>query len=56
MKDGSKGEKLINKKRLLVIIVNVVVAVLLAILFDAMLANHRPVITSLETEKERVIV
>jgi len=37
-----------NKKRLLVIIVIVVAAVLLAILFDTMLANHRPIITSLE--------
>jgi hypothetical protein len=37
-----------NKKRLLVIIVIVVAAVLLAILFDKMLANHRPIITSLE--------
>jgi hypothetical protein len=54
MKDGSRGEKLMNKKRLLVIIVIVVVSVLLAILFDTMLANHRPVITSLEAP-ERVL-
>ena len=42
-----------NKKRYLVIIV-IVAAVLLAILFDTMLANHRPAITSLEAP-ERVI-
>jgi len=44
-----------NKKRWLVIIVIVVAAVLLAILFDTMLANHRPAITSLEAEPEKVI-
>jgi hypothetical protein len=54
MKEGSRGEKLMNKKRLLVIIVVVVVAVLLAILFDTMLANHRPAITSLGAP-ERVL-
>jgi len=43
-----------NKKRLLVIIVIVVVAVLLVILFDTMLANHRPAITGLEAP-ERVL-
>jgi hypothetical protein len=43
-----------NKKRYLVIIVIVAVAVLLAILFDTMLANHRPAITSLEAP-ERVL-
>jgi hypothetical protein len=43
-----------NKKRYLVIIVIVAVAVLLAILFDTMLVNHRPAITSLEAP-ERVI-
>ena len=43
-----------NKKRLPVIIVIVVVAVLLAILFDTMLANHRPAITGLEAP-ERVL-
>ena len=37
-----------NKKRFLVIIVIVAAAVLLAILFDTMLANHLPAITSLE--------
>lgn len=37
-----------NRKRLLVTIGIVVAAVLLVILFDAMLANHRPAITSLE--------
>ena len=43
-----------NKKRLLVIAAIVAVAVLLAILFDTMLANHRPAITNLETP-ERVL-
>jgi hypothetical protein len=43
-----------NKKRYLVIIVIVAAAVLLAILFDTMLANHQPAITSLEAP-ERVI-
>jgi hypothetical protein len=43
-----------NKKRFLVIIVIVAVAVLLAILFDMMLANHQPAITSLEAP-ERVL-
>ena len=47
-------EKLMNKKRYLVIIVIVAVAVLLAILFDTMLANHQPAITSLEAP-ERVL-
>jgi len=44
-----------NKKRWLVIVVIVVAAVLLSILFDTMLANHRPIITSLQAEPERVI-
>jgi len=44
-----------NKKRLLIIIGIVAAAVVLAILFDTMLANHRPAITSLEAEPERVI-
>ncbi len=44
-----------NKKRWLVIIVIVAAAVILAILLDTMLANHRPAITSLEAEPERVI-
>jgi len=44
-----------NKKRFIVIVVIVVAAVLLAILFDAMLANHRPAITGLEAEPERVL-
>ena len=52
---GLKGEKLMSKKRWLVIIVIVAVAVLLAILFDTMLANRPPIITSLEAEPERVI-
>jgi hypothetical protein len=37
-----------NKKRWLVIVVIVAAAVLLSILFDTMLANHLPAITSLE--------
>ena len=44
-----------NKKRYLVIVGIVVVAVALSILFYTMLANHRPVITSLEAEPERVL-
>jgi len=43
-----------DKKRYLVIVGIVAAAVLLAILFDTMLANHRPAITSLEAP-ERVI-
>ena len=43
-----------NKKRWLVIIVIVAAAVLLSILFDTMLANHRPAITTLEAP-ERVL-
>ena len=43
-----------NKKRWLVIVVIVAAAVLLSILFDTMLANHRPAITSLEAP-ERVL-
>ena len=43
-----------NKKRYLVIVGIVAAAVLLAILFDTMLANHRPAITSLEAP-ERVL-
>jgi hypothetical protein len=49
-----KGEKLMNKKRLLVIVGIVTAAVLLSIPFNTMLANHRPAITSLEAP-ERVI-
>lgn len=44
-----------NKKRYLVITVIVVAAVLLAILLDAMLANHLPAITSMKAEPERVL-
>ncbi len=44
-----------NRKRYLVITVIVVAAVLLAILLDAMLANHLPAITSLEAAPERVL-
>jgi hypothetical protein len=54
MKEGSRGEKLMNKKRLIVIIVIVVAAVLVAILFDTMLANNEPVITSLTVEPEGI--
>jgi len=43
-----------NKKRFLVTVGIVAAAVLLAILFDTMLVNHRPAITSLEAP-ERVI-
>ena len=44
-----------NKKRWLVIIVIVAVAVILAILLDTMLANHRLAITGLEADPEKVI-
>jgi hypothetical protein len=44
-----------NKKRYLVIVGIVAAAVLLTILFDTMLANHRPAISSLETEPEKVL-
>lgn len=44
-----------NRKGYMVIAVIVVAAVLLAILLDAMLANHLPAITSLEAEPERVL-
>ena len=44
-----------NKKRFLVIVGIVAAAVLLSILFYTMLANHRPAITSLEAEPERVL-
>jgi hypothetical protein len=50
---GFRGQKLMNKKRRFLVIVGIVVAaVLLAILFDTMLANHRPIITSLEAEAD----
>jgi len=51
---GLKGEKLMSKKRWLVIIVIVAAAIVLAILFDSILANHQPAITSLGAP-ERVI-
>ena len=44
-----------SKKRWLVIIVIVAAAVILAILLDTMLANHRPAITGLEADPEKVI-
>lgn len=43
-----------NKKRYLIIVGIVVAVVLLAILFDMLLANHLPVITSLVAEPEGV--
>ena len=43
-----------NKKRLLIIVGIVVVVVALVIVFDTMLANHRPAITSLEAEPSKV--
>jgi hypothetical protein len=54
-KRGFRREKLMNKKRYLVIAGIVVAAVALSILFYTMLANHRPVITNLEAEPERVL-
>ena len=44
-----------NKKRYLVIVGIVAAAVVLSILFYTMLANHRPAITSLAAEPERVL-
>jgi len=44
-----------NKKRYLLIMGIVAAAVLLSILFYTVLANHRPAITSLEAEPERVL-
>jgi hypothetical protein len=44
-----------NKKRWLVIVVIVAAAVILAILFDTLLANHQPAITSLKADPERVL-
>jgi hypothetical protein len=45
-----------SKKRCLIIVgIVVVVVVLLAVLFDTVLANHRPAITALEAEPEKVI-
>jgi len=44
-----------NRKGYVVIAVIVVAAVLLAVLFDTMLANHLPAITSLEAAPERVL-
>jgi hypothetical protein len=44
-----------NRKRYLVITVIVVAAVIVAILLDAMLANHQPAITGLEADPEKVI-
>lgn len=44
-----------NRKQYLIIVGIVAVAVLLSILFYTMLGNHRPVITSLEAEPDRVL-
>jgi hypothetical protein len=44
-----------SKKRYLIIVGIVAAAVLLSILFYTMLANHRPVITNLAAEPERVL-
>jgi len=44
-----------NKKRWLVIVVIVAAVVVLSVLLDTMPANHRPAITSLEAEPERVL-
>ena len=44
-----------NKKRWLVIVIIVAAAVIFAILFDTLLANHQPAITSLKAEPERVL-
>jgi hypothetical protein len=49
------GEKLMNKKKYTIIAGIVVAAVILAILLDAMLANHMPTISSLETEPDEVL-
>ena len=43
-----------SKKKWLVIIVIVAAAIVLAVLLDMTLANHRPAITSLEAEPEKV--
>jgi hypothetical protein len=48
-------EKLMNKKRYLLIVGIVVAAVALSMLFYTMLANHRLAITSLEAEPGRVL-
>jgi hypothetical protein len=50
----ASGEKLMNRKRYIVIAAIVVAVVLLAILFDTLLANHLPAITGLEAEPEGV--
>ena len=44
-----------KRKRYLIILVVVAIAVLLAVLLDTMPANHRPAITSLQAEPERVL-
>ena len=43
-----------NRKRVAIIIGIVVAAVVVGVLLDTMLANHRPAITSLEAEPDRV--
>jgi hypothetical protein len=52
---GSRGEKLMNKKRYLIIAGVVVAAVVISILFYTMLANHRPVIISVGAQPQRVL-
>jgi hypothetical protein len=44
-----------NKKRYLIIVGIVVAAVVIAVVLDTMLVNHRPVIASLGAEPERVL-
>jgi hypothetical protein len=44
-----------SKKRLLIIIGIVVAVVVIAVVLDTTLANHRPAITGLEAEPERVV-
>jgi hypothetical protein len=54
-KKSFRREKLMNKKRYLVIVGIVAAAVALSILFYTMLANHRPIVNSLAAEPERVL-
>lgn len=44
-----------NKKRLLIVIGIAVVVVVLVIVFDTILSNHRPVITNLVVEPEKIV-
>jgi hypothetical protein len=54
-KRGFMREKLMNRKRYLVIVGIAAVAALIAILLYAMPANHQPAITGLKTEPEIVL-